>query len=343
MPNKPPARSENATQQAPADDTSQADIDLYNADDTLTEAPSIKAPTPYRAPDTPEALQIDRIQQTGTVSSPSLTEISGMSTSLNFQGVLYVINDSGNSPTLHALDERGQLLASWPVQAPNRDWEDLASFSIADSNFIIIGDTGDNLQTRDCSVLHFIIEPSLFHDPVELKPSASIKICYDDGPRNVEAFTIIENMLYLLSKEPIGTAGRSPSGVYRVSLPSDLAQLYTTLELPAIRVADMPLRDTGIEGSLVAALAGVDLSHPTSMDFDSIAESVYILTYREVLKIRKRHSQTWSEAFAAPAEQIMSHTLGQAEALTVSPGRAVWFTSESTQAPIWAIPLTPPL
>jgi len=292
---------------------------------------------------TPTPLKIERIRRTGTISSPELTEISGMSASISVPGALFVINDSANSPTLYALNEQGQLLASWPIVAENRDWEDMARFSIADRNYLLVGDTGDNLQLRNCSVLHFVHEPSLIDDTAKLQPATSLNICYSDGPRNVEAFTVIDDDLYLLSKEAPSGSSRNPSGIYRVNLPSDAQQLYNTAELPAIKVGEMPLRNTGIEGALAAAVAGVDLSQPTSMDFDPVSNSVYILTYREVLRVKRHSESSWADAFSAPAELVMSHSLSQAEALTVSPGRAVWFTSENAQAPIWAIPLAPPL
>ena len=266
-----------------------------------------------------------------------------MSASLNVPGVLYAINDSGNSPHLFALNEQGQVLAKWDIAAQNRDWEDMARINYAGNNYLVIGDTGDNLRLNRCAVLHFLSEPAMPVQQTELSPSNSIKICFDDGPRNIEAFAIVDNTLYMLSKEPVTAAGRNPSGVYRVNLPEGVPIGSDNEELLAERVGEMQLRRASLEVTLAAALAGVDLSHPTSMEFDPAGNQVFILTYREVLRITKNRDQSWDEAFSEPAERVRSHSLRQAEALTVSPGRAVWFTSENVKAPLWAIPLTPPL
>ena len=63
----------------------------------------------------------------GIISSPELTEISGLAVSRKTPGLLWAINDSGNSPMLYGLSTKGVLLKTYEVAgATNRDWEDLA-------------------------------------------------------------------------------------------------------------------------------------------------------------------------------------------------------------------------
>ena len=290
-----------------------------------------------------ELPSIELPGKTGNLQNSELKEVSGISASLTFPGVLYAINDSGNAPRLYAMDEQGQSLATWVVAVRNRDWEDLARISYAGENYLVIGDTGNNLLRDRCATLHFILEPSMPAASAELSPSNSVDICFDDGPHNIEAFAIIDRRLYMLSKEPVSTAGRNPSNVYLINLPDGVPIDTNITRLMAEHIAEMPLRNIGVEGLMAAAMAGVDLTHPTSMEFDPLTDSAYILTYREVLRVKRNPNQSWADAFGKPAERVLSHRLSQAEALTVAPGRAIWFTSEKGKAPLWAIPLALPL
>ena len=281
--------------------------------------------------------------KTGNLQNDELNEASGISASLTLPGVLYVINDSGNAPRLYAIDEQGQSLATWDIAVRNRDWEDLARISYAGENYLVIGDTGNNLLRDRCATLHFILEPSMPVTSAELSPSNSVDVCFDDGPHNIEAIAITDGRLYMLSKEPVSSAGRNPSNVYRISLPDGVPIDRNITQLMAEHIGELPLRSIGVEGLMAAAVVGVDLTHPTSMEFDTASNSAYILTYREVLRVKRDTGQSWADAFGLPAERVLSHRLSQAEALTVAPGQAVWFTSEKGKAPLWAIPLALPL
>lgn len=288
-------------------------------------------------------LTIKRTQTTGKLRDHQMTEISGLSASRKYPGLLYAINDSGNKPTLFAINETGELLEQWRLNVKNRDWEDMTRMRLSGEDFIVVGDTGDNLRVHKSASLLFFAEPAMPAELEHINPVLTVRFKYEDGPRNVEAFAAIGNSLYLLSKEPVSLAGPSPSGIYHLELPENPIEQAHGEHLIAKRVGSMPLRSAGLESRLAAALAGVDLSHPTALAFDPAGDMAYILTYREVLRVRRGNSQTWAEVFSQPAELVHSHKLAQAEALTLSPGRAIWFTSENAGAPLWAIPIDPPL
>ena len=305
-------------------------------------------------------LDIRRAGRTGNLANGQLNEISGLTASMRNPGLLYAINDSGAQPRLFAIDQTGRLIGQWDIKANNRDWEDMTRLTVAGEPYLVIGDTGDNLRTRKSVELLFIREPELSFGSgsgsesgsgsgsgsgsKSLDPAYSIRFHYEDGPRDVEAFTVIGDTLYLLSKEPISAAGRSPSGIYALALPDSFNQdANQTTVLSANRIGTMPLRKAGLELALAATFAGVDLSHPTAMEFDAGTNSLYILTYREVLRVQRRDTESWASALSRKAELVLSHILPQAEALTTIPGQAVWFTSERTGAPLWAIPLDAPL
>lgn len=283
---------------------------------------------------------INQVTRTGILQHSSLTEVSGISTSLQTPGVLFALNDSGNSAEVYAFSEKGTHLGKWPIKATNRDWEDMASIWLNDQAYLIIGDTGDNLKRHRSSAFFLIEEPI----PGQTKettiiPFKKLSFVYEDGPRNVEAFSVVGNSIFLISKEPVSQSGPTASQVYELTIP----KVFDNTQLVAKRVASLPKAPTNFEAKLAAAMAGVDLNHITALDFDSTGNTAYLLTYRHVIRINRQQDQSWAEAFSQRGKRIYAHTLEQAEALSVADNRAIWITSEKRPAPLWAIPLTPPL
>lgn len=287
-----------------------------------------------------DPVTVNQPQRTGRLNNAQLNEVSGISSSYRYPGLLYTINDSGNNPTLFAISETGESVAQWRINsANNRDWEDLTRIELQGFSYLVIGDTGDNLRTHNAAVLYLVLEPDIPATSHTLTPAYTFSFTFDEGPRNIEAFGATGSTLYLLSKEPVSTSGRQPHRVFAL----DLSEATVNPDkLVARRVATMARRASNVESWLAATLANVDLSHPTALEFDSSSNTAYVLTYREVLRFRKQPQQSWAEALAKKGERIWAHRLPQAEALSVSPGRAIWFTSEGTHAPLWTIPLKPP-
>ncbi len=331
--------SDNATVIAPAPTPATASgNNVAASQDGVTALPateSAELPATARV----QPLSIDAPGQTGQVENTALDEISGLAVSRQMPGVLFALNDSGNPAELYAMSETGADLGHWTVNARNRDWEDMASVRLEGKDYLVLGDTGDNLRIRRESVLYLVEEPSL-DTPANtvLEPQRTLRFHYEDGPRNVEAFAISDGIVYLISKEPVARSGAQASRLYTLTLPVQAMD-----ELLTARFAgELPLAKSGLEARLAAAVAGVDLNHPTALDFDALSNTAYVLTYRHVLRIRRRAGQSWVEALTTPAERIHSHTLWQAEALAVSAGQSIWLTSENTAAPLWALPTRPP-
>ncbi len=72
-----------------------------------------------------------------------IKETSGL---ISFGNALWTFNDSGGEPELYAIDSHSGAIKRTLriVNAANRDWEDIA----ADSQYIYIGDFGNNLGNR---------------------------------------------------------------------------------------------------------------------------------------------------------------------------------------------------
>jgi hypothetical protein len=81
-----------------------------------------------------------------------LKEVSGIQSSLDHPGVLWVIEDSYNGPYLYAVNRNtGELLATYTVYggARNVDWEALAIYHREGTDLLYIGDIGDNRGNRN--------------------------------------------------------------------------------------------------------------------------------------------------------------------------------------------------
>lgn len=80
-----------------------------------------------------------------------LKEVSGIQSSLDNPGVLWVIEDSYNGPYLYAVSRTGDLLATYTVYggARNVDWEAIAIGYRDGTDWIYIGDIGDNRGDRN--------------------------------------------------------------------------------------------------------------------------------------------------------------------------------------------------
>jgi hypothetical protein len=284
----------------------------------------------------PEPVIVDKITRTGKLENPQLSEVSGMTASRNSPGVLYAINDSGDSATLYAFSEKGQHISQWTIKARNRDWEELDSVEINSQSYILIGDTGDNLRIHRKSTFYLVAEPLPTHRPDEpLTPYMTIDFVYEDGPRNVEAFAVHGMTIYLISKEPVSSNGVTASRLYSLKIP--LTQPSNTLT--AAYITELPVPRASLESTLAATFAGIDLGHITAMDMTASGRAAYLLTYREVHKIERSSNESWSSAFQSRGTRIHTHDLEQAEALAIAPGRSVFVTSENRGAPLWSIPI----
>ena len=147
------------------------------------------------------------IISSGTIYDRDIGEASGIAASHIHEDLVWVINDSGNSASIYALNPKGKVLGTLNMEGiSNNDWEDLASFKYEGKPYILIADIGDNAARRKACFLHFLEEPDIEKTPdrfsLSVKPSWSMTYTYEDGPRDCEsvAVDILNEKIFLLSK-----------------------------------------------------------------------------------------------------------------------------------------------
>jgi len=185
-----------------------------------------KAPAPVTRPATTTAFEV------GFIDDPAIPESSGIVASRKYPGVYWTHNDSGNPPAIHAIDRSGKTLATFPVAAKNRDWEDIA---IDDAGHLFIGEIGNNYARHKQLAVYRIDEP----DPRTPLPPGKLLVVtntwqftFPDKPFDCESLFVWKDSGYVISKRFDG----GDAGLYRFSLAPQ-----TT---PAVleKIADLPIR-----------------------------------------------------------------------------------------------------
>lgn len=276
-------------------------------------------------PGIPNQEESDVLTRLCVVQSPEINENSGIVRSQSTEDAIWTINDSGGSPKAYLFSSQsGKTLATADlVGAKNRDWEDIASFSSNEQNFIVVADVGDNLKTRQtCQLLIFPepeLEPVDHDDPdstnFEIKDWTQINFEYADGPRDCEAVTVdIANRQIILFEKIFGNRKGTP-GIYLLELPDE----PTDKIVSAKRIGELPIKNI------------------TAMDISKDARRIIARTYVEGLLFVRDENQTWTEAFRDNQPKRFALPLQrQGEGICFAKDETkILCSSEFKKAPLW--------
>src|SRR5687767_10115912 len=204
----------------------------------------------------PKKVQREPLPSSGVYGPPvklaeledeDVEESSGLVASRTSPGNYWTHNDSGNGPVIYAFDSKGRRRGVWRVTgATSDDWEDMAAGPgpKANTNYLYIGDIGDNDGTRSEIILWRIPEPvlpatdtgSTERRPEVTEPVEKIRLRYPDGKHDSEALLIHPKTgrIYVVTKVPLINAS-----VYTADVPSDTSEVVTLrrvgeIELPGL-------------------------------------------------------------------------------------------------------------
>lgn len=266
-------------------------------------------------------------RQIGNLTDPTLREVSGMAASRRSPDTLWVINDSGNGALLYAIGLNGRTRGIFHIQGiRNRDWEDLASFRIDGSAFLLVADIGDNNARQQECVMYIVEEPTIPQGqaPIraDLTPFRRIRFVYEDGPRDCEAVAVdlSSDKILLLSKRdplprlyalPLSPGGKDPT--------------LTAHFLGEVSNIPPPSEEDLLEDPIFGRFT----SQPTAMDIDPSGRVAIILTYKYAYRYERAMSETWETAFSRSPQILKLPKLKQAEALCLGyDGQTIFVTSE---------------
>lgn len=271
---------------------------------------------------------------TGFLENPALVEASGLARSQRDPDLLWIINDGGAKPRIHATDRHGASRGVVSVAgARNVDWEDLASFRWHGAPYLLIADIGDNDAQRDMLSLYVIEEPYLKGgSSPKVRPKWRIDFTYPDGARDAEAIAVdaVNERVFILTKRDI------PAVLYELPLAPRGDDILTATRVGVIGSLPLPSRQD-VE---YAPVSKDWYWQPTAMDIAADNLAALILTYRAVYVYERDVDDSW---FAALSRRPLVIPLGgyrEAEAAAFgADGTSVFVTVEQQHAPLLRIDL----
>lgn len=267
------------------------------------------------------------------IPSPALPELSGLAASRRDPLLMWALSDSGNPAELVSI--RAGSLATHAVSVEgtiNHDWEDLASFEMDGQSWLLIADTGDNLWLR--SEVSLILVPEPDAEAVSVRPARTLRVRYEDGPRDCEAMAVdpVGRRVLLADKT------REPVGLYEVSLdaPPGVQVARRIASFPPLVPAPRP-RVQSLNSRQSRGL-------PTGMDLSADGRRLVVLTYRSATLFERLPEQDWAQALARPRVSVMLPPVTLAESIALDgPATSAWIGTETRPAGLfrWALPPPP--
>ncbi len=268
----------------------------------------------------------------GQLESGELVEASGLARSQRSPDLLWSINDGGSKARLHAFDGSGFYRGRIKLDGvKNRDWEDLSSFAVDGTPYLLVADTGDNDNDRGKVFLHVVLEPDLDRDDkVTAEPAWSIEFRYPDGPRDVEAVVAdpASGRAVLLSKR------EWPPVLFEVPLypPSD--GTVVAKRLGPIETLPAPTRQDREQAVFTKEWRW----QPTAMDLSPDGRLAVILTYRGVYLYHLDPGRSLYESLSGQAYGFGLGNFRNAESVAFSAdGNSIFVTLEGRHAPLLRI------
>lgn len=266
----------------------------------------------------------------GRIADSAIKEASGLARSNRRDDLLWVINDGGSAPILHAIGLDGRSFARVRVRnSENVDWEDLASFELDGKSWLIVADIGDNEGKRALCTLYFVEEPIIDGDKtISVAPAWQISFTYPGGPLDAEAIAVdTENeRVLLLSKRTI------PAILYELPLRSGATNLPKT----ARRIGPVASIPQPTQQDIDRAVPDKNWHwQPTAMDISKRGDSLVILTYRAAYTYSRAADQRWIGALQSTPRRFAIGKHRVAESIAYSTNSdSLFITIEQRHAPL---------
>ena len=236
-------------------------------------AASTPSPPPVAAAPTAAACHYGPTRRLAEVQDRALKEASALAASQRWPGVYWTLNDSGNTPTVYAVDDQGRSRGTFRVEdAQNVDWESIQVGPGRDGggSALYIGDLGDNDAERREVTIYRVPEPepaAAGARPANGRTSdaEAFKVQYPNGARDAEGLLVHPKTgeILVVTKEVLGRAV-----IYRVPLPLDARR---TVRMERLTEVDM-------------ARVGVKIDVVTDATVSADARLVTIRTYGNALE-----------------------------------------------------------
>lgn len=260
----------------------------------------------------------------GMIPMTDLAEVSGIAASHRNPGVLWVHNDAGAGPRIHAIARTGAVVAVYDLgDAVATDWEDIAvGPGPAGASAIYVGDIGDNSEARASIDVYRVAEPDVKTGspttPTTLSGVERFTLVYPDHAHNSETLLVDPRSgdVYVVVKKADGV-----SPVFRAAAPLAAGAMITLEQVSVLRfgVAQLPGNAATTGGSISPA-----------------GDEILIRTYDSAFLFRRAQGMSVAEALAAPPCPIPLEREAQGEAIGFAlDGSGYYSASEGSSQPIY--------
>jgi hypothetical protein len=235
----------------------------------------------------------------------AIYESSGLVASRNSPGCYWTNNDAGNDPLIYLFDSQGRSRGVWQVTgATNFDWEDLSAGPgpKPDTNYLYIGDIGDNDGTRSEIVIYRIPEPLISagnsattaKQPEATERAEVIRLRYPDGRHDSEALLVHPKTgrIYLVVKEK-----SARPGIYAADAPKVSGEVVTLARIGEVDLTGQA--DALINGGAIspdgqrAALSDYDQGYEFVLpDANAPFDTIWKQPMRTVDLGSRKHGET---------------------------------------------------
>jgi hypothetical protein len=256
----------------------------------------------------------------GNMTSPDLTEASGIVAARKTPGVLWTHNDSGDGPYAYAMTTAGVHLAKYQlVGAGAIDWEDIAigPGPAGGETYLYLGDIGANVPALNVTAYR-VVEPVVVAAPgiTALAGVDALPMTYPDGPHNAECLLVdpIIGDLFIVTKEATGL-----SKVFRNPAPHAAGVGVTLIEVATLDVSLF-------SGSLLV----------TGGDVSASGDLIALRTYSGAFMWARQSGTPLWTAFSVAATPVAAAAEPQGEAIGFAPdGSGYWTVSEGLGSPLY--------
>ena len=245
-----------------------------------------------------------------------IIESSGLAPSRRQADVFWTHNDSGDKPRLFALDIHGQHLGTLKVDVKKaHDWEDIASFEMKGTPYLLIADVGKSRKKDAALKLHLIVEPDPYDIPRRIHPVKTVSFRFDGGRPDCEsmAFDTLQQKVLLATKSD-GFVSR----IFELDWPQDqsskklLARLVETIDVPMA----------------------------VAMDISTESRYAIVLSYGGARLFPRNKSESWRETFSRSGIPVRMPTRRQGESICFgSHDLTLYLTSEKLPTPLFQVPV----
>ncbi len=179
----------------------------------------------------------------GRMDASVVRESSGLVASRKHPGIFWTHGDSFTARAIFAVTENGNIVARINLDAPNIDWEDIAT---DDQGHLYIADIGNNLRLLAERRIYKITEPDPYRDgDTTVTPVAVYTYSYPGKRFDAEGLFVHQGRMYLVSRHDENRAR-----VYRLT--PDERGVLSLEEVAALRVYRASGADVSPDGSLLA-------------------------------------------------------------------------------------------